>query len=207
LNLRPHPETKIARVPTGSAAPRAELGRACCPILIARGGPGHGGLISYRGLSAVRTAVPAPMWSGLVKGREGSALLEGCGLVGFSCRQWRPGRSRGKVERPLDERPCRRQGPASDHGTRRPGQRFGEGSHAPIRARRWVRMTVSPDCSVRSTAVSQAHAETRARPVLAFSSGFCWVSSWMRMWKERASSRRAMATVAMFLPRRRASSA
>src|SRR5215211_4657997 len=34
-----HPETKIARVPTGSAAPRAELGRACCPILIPRGGP------------------------------------------------------------------------------------------------------------------------------------------------------------------------
>src|SRR5918994_3770637 len=32
-------ETKIARVPTGSAAPRAELGRACCPILIPRGGP------------------------------------------------------------------------------------------------------------------------------------------------------------------------
>jgi hypothetical protein len=29
----------------GSAAPRAELGRACCPILIPRGGPGHGGLI------------------------------------------------------------------------------------------------------------------------------------------------------------------
>jgi hypothetical protein len=28
LNLRPHPETKIARVPMGSAAPRAELGRA-----------------------------------------------------------------------------------------------------------------------------------------------------------------------------------
>src|SRR5215217_5832805 len=39
LNLGPHPETKIARVPTGSAAPRAELGRACCPILIPRGGP------------------------------------------------------------------------------------------------------------------------------------------------------------------------
>src|SRR5215211_7545731 len=46
---------------TGSAAPRrAELGRAD-PILIPRGGPrpwgsyGHGGLIRYRGLSAVRT--------------------------------------------------------------------------------------------------------------------------------------------------------
>src|SRR5215218_7696437 len=44
-------------VPTGSAAPRAELGRTCCPILIPRGGPGHGGLIRYRGLSAVRTDV------------------------------------------------------------------------------------------------------------------------------------------------------
>jgi len=38
LNQRPHPETKIARVATGSAAPRAELGRAH-PILIPRGGP------------------------------------------------------------------------------------------------------------------------------------------------------------------------
>jgi hypothetical protein len=38
LNQRPHPETKIARVATGSAAPRAELGRAR-PILIPRGGP------------------------------------------------------------------------------------------------------------------------------------------------------------------------
>jgi hypothetical protein len=40
----------------------------------------------------------------------------------------------GKVERPLDERPCRRRGPAQDHEARRPGQRFGDGSHAPIRA-------------------------------------------------------------------------
>src|SRR5215211_2067285 len=44
-----HPETKIARVPTGSAAPRAELGRACCPILIPRGGPRPWG--SYQGLA------------------------------------------------------------------------------------------------------------------------------------------------------------
>jgi len=67
-------------------------------------------------------------------------------------------------------------------------------------------MTVSPDpgCSVRSTAVLQAHAETRARPVLAFS-GAGAVSSWVRMWKERASSRRAIAVVAMWVPRRRAS--
>ena len=45
-----------------------------------------------------------------------------------------------------------------------------------------VRMTVSPDpgCSVRSTAVLQAHAETRARPVLAFS-GVDASCSWDRM--------------------------
>ena len=110
---------------------------------------------------------------------------------------------RGKVERPLDERRCRRPGPAQDHGTRRPGQRLGDGSHAPIRAPgAGIRMTVSPDpgCSVRSTAVLQAHAQTRARTVLAFSGGLGWASSWMRMWKDRASSRRAMATVAMLVP-------
>jgi hypothetical protein len=61
-----------------------------------------------------------------------------------------------------------------------------------------------PGCSVRSTAVLQAHAKTRARPVLAFS-GIEASSSWVRIWNERANSRRAMATVAMFLPRRRAS--
>src|SRR5215216_1881264 len=49
-------------VPTGSATPRAELGRTCCPIFIPRGGPGHGGLISYRGLSAMRTAVFPGRW-------------------------------------------------------------------------------------------------------------------------------------------------
>jgi hypothetical protein len=50
----------------------------------------------------------------------------------------------------------------------------------------------------------QAHAKTRARPVLAFS-GIEASSSWVRIWNERANSRRAMATVATFLPRRRAS--
>jgi hypothetical protein len=69
-----------------------------------------------------------------------------------------------------------------------------------------VRMTVSPDpgCSVRSTAVVQAHAKTRARPVGAFSDADV-ASSWDRICKARASSRRAIATVAMFVPRRRAS--
>jgi hypothetical protein len=45
-----------------------------------------------------------------------------------------------------------------------------------------VRMTVSPDpgCSVRSAAVLQAHAETRARPVPAFSSADA-SSNWVRM--------------------------
>jgi hypothetical protein len=49
----PHPETKIARVATGSAAPRrAELGRAArFSSLVAA--PGHGGLIRDRRLSAV----------------------------------------------------------------------------------------------------------------------------------------------------------
>jgi hypothetical protein len=156
------------------------------------------------------TSVSAPMGSGLVKGREGSALLEGCGLACYSCRRWRPGRSRGASGSARwtndlaagEDRPriMGREGPdsVSELARMHPfGPRYG------------VRMTVSPDpgCSVRSTAVLQAHAETRAHPVLAFSSGFCWASSWMRMWKDRASSRRAMATVAMFLPRRRASSA
>jgi hypothetical protein len=57
LNLGPHPETKIARVATGSAAPRrAALGRAhrFSSLVAAHG---HGGLISYRGLSAVRQLV------------------------------------------------------------------------------------------------------------------------------------------------------
>jgi len=52
-------------------------------------------------------------------------------------------------------------------------------------------------------AVLQAHAETRARPVPAFSGGSAFSSD--RMWKERASSRRAIAVVAMLLPRRWAS--
>jgi hypothetical protein len=49
LNLRPHPEGKIARVSTGSAALRAEFGRAC-PILIPRGGPRPWG--SYQACSS-----------------------------------------------------------------------------------------------------------------------------------------------------------
>ena len=49
LNLRPHPERKIARVSTGSAALRAELGRVC-PILIPRGGPRPWG--SYQACSS-----------------------------------------------------------------------------------------------------------------------------------------------------------
>src|SRR5215204_1507034 len=54
---RPYPETKIARVATGSAAPRrAELGRATrFSSLVAA--HGHGGLIRYRGLRAVQTGV------------------------------------------------------------------------------------------------------------------------------------------------------
>jgi hypothetical protein len=63
---------------------------------------------------------------------------------------------------------------------------------------------IGPGCSVRSTAVLPAQAEARARPV--------WpspvvVAVWtsLRMWKQRASSRRAIATVAIWVPRRRAS--
>jgi hypothetical protein len=125
--------------------------------------------------------VSAPMGSGLVKGREGI----------------------GPPVRPGGWLACG----GADRQGRRPGRGFGVGSHAPIRAPEGgVRMTVSPDpgCSVRSTAVLQTHAETRARPVLAFS-GAGAVSSWVRMWKERASSRRAIAVVAMWVPRRRAS--
>jgi hypothetical protein len=61
LNQRPHPEKKIARLPTGSAAREPELGRhARFSSLVAA--PGHGGLIRYRGLSAVRTAVFPGRW-------------------------------------------------------------------------------------------------------------------------------------------------
>ena len=59
---RAHPETKIARVATGSAAPRrAELGRAH-PILIPRGGTGHAGLISNHALTAMQPCVSAGRW-------------------------------------------------------------------------------------------------------------------------------------------------
>jgi hypothetical protein len=50
----------------------------------------------------------------------------------------------------------------------------------------------------------QAHAQMRARPVVACSDTF-WASSWVRMGNDRASSRRAIATVAMLVPRRGAS--
>src|SRR5512132_1633549 len=61
LNQRPHPETKIARVATGSAAPtRAELGRAH-PILIPRGGPRPWG--SYQRWTAERHANQHFRWS------------------------------------------------------------------------------------------------------------------------------------------------
>jgi hypothetical protein len=61
-----------------------------------------------------------------------------------------------------------------------------------------------PGCSVRSTAVLQAHAVVTSAPGLAFSGGG-GLQLWLRMWKQRASSRRAMATVAMLRPRRWAS--
>jgi hypothetical protein len=65
--------------------------------------------------TAVQTCVCAPMRSGLVKGREGSALLEGYGLAGFSCRRWRPGRSRGQGGAPAGQTtlPPARTGPGS----------------------------------------------------------------------------------------------
>jgi hypothetical protein len=153
------------------------------------------------------SAVLAPMRSGPVKGRGGSALPGGL-WVGFSCRRWMPGRSPG----------ARWSARWTNDLAAGQDRRRIMGREGPDSIRRWlacthsgpgcgVRMTVSPDpgCSVRSTAVLQAHAKTRARPVVAFSGVFCWASSWVRMWKERASSRRAMATVAMLLPRRWAS--
>jgi hypothetical protein len=110
----------------------------------------------------------------------------------------------GKVERPAGRTtlPLARTG-AGWWDEKVPDDAVEMVSHAPIRALVWVRMTVSPDpgCSVRSAAVLQAHAETRACPVMAFS-GADAGSSWMRTWKQRASSRRAIATVATFLPRR-----
>src|SRR5215216_2275023 len=56
LNLGPHPETKIARVPTGSAAREPSLaGQARFSSLVAA--PGHAGLISKIQGTAVRQAV------------------------------------------------------------------------------------------------------------------------------------------------------
>jgi hypothetical protein len=64
LNLRLHPETKIARVPTGSAAPRrAELGRATrFSSLVAA--TSHAGLIrkfTVGGHAAVSGRSPDPI--------------------------------------------------------------------------------------------------------------------------------------------------
>ena len=123
--------------------------------------------------------VCAPMGSGLVKGRGRTGPLVGLWLVADGgTGLWE--RARTAVRSWLA---CTHSGPECG-----------------------VRMTVSPDpgCSVRSAAVLQAHAQPRARPVLAFSDTF-WASSWVRTWKQRASSRRAIATVATWLPRRRAS--
>jgi hypothetical protein len=77
----------------------------------------------------------------------------------------------------------------------------------PFGPRGGVRMTMAsgPGCSVRSTAVLQAQAETRARPVWPSPVAAAAVWTSLRMWKQRASSRRATATVAICLPRRRAS--
>jgi hypothetical protein len=128
-------------------------------------------------------------------------------LAGFWCRRWRPGRSPGaRWSAPLDERPCRRQGPAQDHETRRPGRRRGEGlacTHSGPRV--WGPHDGESGPGLRSQVnggVAGA-CETRARPVMAFSGGAA--SSCLRMWKQRASSRRAIAVVAMLLPRRWAS--
>jgi hypothetical protein len=92
---------------------------------------------------------------------------------------------------------------------RRPGRRRGVGlTRTHSGPRTGIRMTVAsgPGCSVRSTAVLQAHAVLRARPVWpspVVVAAAVWIS--LRMWKQRASSRRAIAVVAMLLPRRRAS--
>ncbi len=56
----PHPERRIARVSTGSAAPRkAELGRACPDSHPSWRPPAMGGLISQMPVTAVRTAISA----------------------------------------------------------------------------------------------------------------------------------------------------
>jgi hypothetical protein len=99
--------------------------------------------------------VCAPMGSGLVKGRGRTGPLVGLWLMADGgTGLWE--KARTAVRSWLA---CTHSGP--------------EGG---------VRMTVSPDpgCSVRSAAVLQAHAQTRARPVSAFSGvGAVW--SWVRM--------------------------
>jgi len=68
----------------------------------------------------------------------------------------------------------------------------------------------SHDGGVRAGLLSQLNGRVAgsckdaSAPGLAFS-GAGAASSWVRIWKERASSRRAIATVAMLRPRRRAS--
>jgi hypothetical protein len=102
--------------------------------------------------TAVRSGVCAPMGSGLVKGHGRTGLwLMADGGTGL----WE--KARTGVRSWLA---CTHSGPECG-----------------------IRMTVRPDpgWSVRSAAVLQAHAQTRARPVLAFSGGFCWASSWVRM--------------------------
>src|SRR5918994_674928 len=65
--------------------------------------------------TAVRKVVFAPMRSGPVKGVRDRPFLEGGGLAGFSCRRCGPGRSRGKLERPVGPTtlPPARTGPGS----------------------------------------------------------------------------------------------
>jgi len=78
LNLEPHPETKIARVPTGSAAREPSLaGQARFSSLVAA--PGHVGLISNPGLSAMRTAVSPGHHR--ASGAKLSAVSDGVGTV------------------------------------------------------------------------------------------------------------------------------
>jgi hypothetical protein len=66
-------------------------------------------------------------------------------------------------------------------------------------------MTVEsgPGCSVSPGGRVAGSCKDTSAPGLAFS-GAGAASSWVRIWKLRASSRRAIATVAMLGPRRRA---
>jgi hypothetical protein len=74
----------------------------------------------------------------------------------------------------------------------------------PLGPRGWVRMTVEsgPGLLSQLNGCVAGACKDASAPGLAFSDDWGGTCGWGRLWKQRASSRRAMATVAMLAPRR-----